>query len=142
MTANELLVSLVNEVGAQLEKALDGFTDEHFEYKALPTMFSVKETLIHLTECYVATVTMLKGEKYEWGSYQPEATDHDSVLAAFRSHRASVVESLAGLDQEEGLKSVASFVVGHDNYHVGQLVVMRMSLGSNWDPYSIYNFGG
>lgn len=142
MTANELLLSEIDMVGGQLDKLMASISLDHFTTKPIPTMMSAQEILIHLAECYVATLTALKGEEHKWGSYQPEATDYDSVLTAFKSLRGQMRETAVSASEEKDIKNISMFVIGHDNYHVGQLVVIQMAVSSGWDPYSIYDFGG
>jgi hypothetical protein len=52
--------------------------------------------------------------------------------------RAKAVAALAS-DDDKILQSGAGYIVGHDNYHLGQLVITRMALDPSWEPYSIYS---
>jgi hypothetical protein len=94
------------------------------------------QTLVHVTECYVADRAAAEGKEHEWGSYQAAGSDLPSLLEAYRMERAKTVEELVVAD--EGRIRVANWLIGHDYYHVGQLAAMRLATDPGWDTFSIY----
>ena len=138
MDAISLLKHQIDDSAYQLEKCLEGFPVESFDAKPIASGMSFREMVVHLLEVYHAAAKMAKGEKHEWGSYvAPELADED-LLSALTSLRATAVELLLA-GGESGIQTASAFIVGHDYYHVGQLVTLRLAVQPDWDSYSIYN---
>ncbi|HWD41163.1 MAG TPA: hypothetical protein VG944_20105 [Fimbriimonas sp.] len=136
MTAKELLQSQMNDVGGQLQRAVEGVTSEQASIKMHPEAMSVTEQLAHLSEVYQAVLTILAGGKHEWGSYVPPSTEIGALNESCFSLRKQAVEAV--LAKEENLQTGSDFIVGHDNYHVGQLVTTRLGFDPAWNSYAIY----
>lgn len=97
-----------------------------------------RDILEHLCEAYVALLAYTKGEKHEWGSYAIADKSTDSVLATYRECRKNAVDAIMAKDDETSVKHAYDFIVGHDNYHVGQLVLSRRQAEPDWNSYAIY----
>lgn len=138
MLATELLQSQIEDSGFQVRQVLAGLSGEQWDAKVNENAMSPRETVIHLTECYLATGAATRGEQHAWGSYQPTDTSEAAILAAWESERAAASALVTANPEHVGTGS--AYIVGHDYYHVGQLVTLRLTLGG-FDPYSIYRHG-
>lgn len=137
MTAQELLKIEIDEVGGQLDRALNGVHDYQADYRLAEHTMSIREIVTHHCETYEALLTELQGGKHEWGSYSPPTMEWKPLLEHWKSLRARAASGVAS-DDDTRLQAGASYVVAHDNYHLGQLVITRMAIDPNWDSYSIY----
>ncbi len=138
MDAISLLKHQIDDSAYQLEKCLNGFPVESYDTKPVASGMSFREMTVHLLEVYHAAAKMAKGEKHEWGSYvAPELSDED-MLSALTSLRATAVDLLLEAG-DSGIHTASAFIVGHDYYHVGQLVTLRLAVQPDWDSYTIYN---
>jgi|SRR5579862_9266229 len=137
MTANQLLDYQISQSGRQVEACLSGMTSEAFESKT--NGMSPQEILIHLSEAYQAFLTVAKGEKHNWGSFVVADRSMSAVLDIFRNLRQEAAELAASTGEEAVIKEGYDYVVAHDNYHVGQLVLSRLQSEPGWDAYSIYS---
>lgn len=138
MTAHELLQTQMKDVGIQLGNAFKGITDDGIDDKPVEGAMSPREQVAHLAECYIAVVTQLGGGKHEWGTYTPKATSWGPLVEEMQGLRAKAVAGILASDSDDALKTGSAFVVGHDNYHIGQLCMCRMDAEPSWDAYSIY----
>lgn len=129
----------MDDAGYQLEKVLGGLDETTVDRKVCPAAMSAREMVVHLTECYLAAVTEAAGQKFEWGSYRPEDQSWPTVMAEFKAKRAEAVAAVSG-DDEKRVKLASAFIIGHDYYHVGQLVLHRLEFTPGWDAYSIYRW--
>ncbi len=120
-----------------LEKTFEGLTEAEADHR-FGHLMSPRQHATHLSEAYVAAVKHAKGEKHDWGSYQPAGSTWDAVLQDWRTRRAEAVEALLGAGDDESLKSASDYIVGHDHYHVGQMCSVRLNLNPQWNAYSIY----
>lgn len=138
MTQIELLETQMRDVGTQLDNAFKGMTEAGYDCKPSASAMTPREQLTHLGECYQAVVDQLEGKKHEWGTYKPVATEWSALQAEVMDLRTKAVAGVLKDGSDDALKAGSAFVVGHDNYHVGQLCICRMESDSGWDPYSIY----
>lgn len=141
MSESNLLTAQLKDISYQLEKCLEGLTSADGEYRVAPTAFSITEIVNHLSETYTAVKTVGEGGKHEWGSYQPVSTDLPVAVAELWRLRALALDSLNALDAEKRTAIASDYIVLHDAYHVGQLVLSRLALQPEWDSFSIYNHG-
>ena len=130
------LRALLDDAQYQLEQVVSGMTESQLDHRLAPTSMTPRETLVHVTECYVAGRAAGEGEEHEWGSYQAVGSDLPSLLEAYRTERAKAVQELVVAD--EGRIRVANWLIGHDHYHVGQLAATRLATDPEWDTFSIY----
>jgi hypothetical protein len=130
------LRALLDDAQYQLEQVVSGMTESQLDHRLVPTSMTPRETLVHVTECYVAGCATAEGKEHEWGSYQAASSDLPSLLEAYRTERAKAVEELVVAD--EGRIRVANWLIGHDYYHVGQLAATRLATDPEWDTFSIY----
>jgi hypothetical protein len=134
MTAKELLQSQMDAAGFGLEKAFEGLTDQAWD-QTLGGMLSPRATLYHLCEVYTALMIKLDGGQFRWGTFQAPEGD---PLTVFRDIRAQAVAKVLDSDSDAALATASDFITMHDNYHIGQLAGLRLSLEEGWNPYSIY----
>ena len=139
MTAKELLKYELDQVGKQIDVCLKGMSEQGFDTKCSPAGMTPREMLEHLCEAYLALAAHAKGEKYEWGSFAIEDKSTDNVLATFRDLRSKAVEAALGGDEDEAMRNAYDYIVGHDNYHVSQLVLSRLQVEPEWNSYEIYS---
>lgn len=136
MTALELIKSQIEAAGFQLAQTLAGVSEDQVDFKPIPNLMSMREQVEHLCECYQAVKTHAQGGKHEWGKYSTGATSWTGLLETFRTSREEAVEM--ALASDDAVSVLSEYVVAHDNYHVGQLVVVRTSFDAEWNSYSIY----
>jgi hypothetical protein len=137
MLASEFASSQAEDCLHQLSACFKDVNDEHATQKPVECMMSIRETALHLMEAYTAIEKAAKGEKHEWGSFRDPGGDFASLIEKFHTARAvAVAAALASMDTNQSL--IKDYVIGHDYYHVGQLVSIRLMLDSNWDYHSIY----
>ncbi len=130
MTARQLLEFELDQVAKQIEVVLSDLPDERYDVKCSPVGMSPREILAHLCEACDAFVCYAKGEKYTWGSLVVETPN----LATWRRYREAAVAAVT----DENLKLAYDFLVGHENYHVGQLAQVRLQIQPEWDTNEIY----
>lgn len=137
MTSLELLRYQLDDAWFQIEKIAGDFPIDAFDVRPIASMMSPREILAHLCEVYVAAVSTSKGGKHRWGSFVPEETSRDGLLAECKRLRTLAAEAVL-VDDESRLRLGTSYVVGHDYYHVGQLAAARLAVEPSWDAHSIY----
>lgn len=136
MTISDLIRLECESVGYKVRKTLEGMDEAHYSHKVTPQAMTAAETLAHLAECYVAFQKIATGEKHDWGSYVAPDNSPAGLLATWEAERAKAVEF--ALSDESHAEHAHDFISAHDNYHVGQLALVRMAVDAGWDPYSIY----
>ena len=137
MLATELLSFQLDNVGNQLQKALDGITDSQCDHKVCSTAMTVRDMLEHLAECYHAMLEEAAGREHEWGNYSIGDKSLDNLMnVVFELREQACKAALTGDDAR--LKSGFSFIVEHDAYHLGQICLVRMETNPEWNPYSLY----
>ena len=137
MTAKELLEFQIDDAGYQLDQVLSGFPEAAMDHKAEGLTMTPRESISHLCEAYLALDKTIKGEKHEWGTYQPVDTSTASLLSEMKSLRDSAVAGSL-TDDDDKLKEGHAFIVAHDYYHVGQMCLARLAVEPEWNCYSIY----
>ena len=98
---------------------------------------SFRVTIAHLCECYVAAVAIAAGREHAWGTFEPKSAALALLLDEWRELRQAAAEVVVS-DDDKLISLGADFVVGHDYYHVGQLVTLRLSFDKDWNSLSIY----
>ena len=138
MTALELLKTEIDAVGSQLDRCLTGIPADKADFRLAAHSQSLRDLVAHHCEVYQAVLTKLAGGEHNWGTYTPPTTEWDPLVALMGEMRADAVEGVL-VDDDAKLSAGADFIVAHDNYHVGQLVITRLAIDPTWDPYSIYS---
>lgn len=137
MTAQELLLHQLEDVGHQVQGVLNGINESTADVKIIDEAMTPRETLAHLIECCHAFLTEADGTSYDWGSFQTEDSSWNALAAMFAQKRQEVVDRVATGD-DRAFKLASAYIVLHEPYHVGQLAQMRIHKMAGWDPYSIY----
>ena len=137
MTAKELIQSLVDNAGFQIEQCCAGITEEQADLKVHEDAMSFRVTIDHLCECCVAAVRSAAGREHAWGTFKANSTTFAALLEEWRELRKVATDALVS-DDDKLIGIAADFIVGHDYYHVGQLVSLRITFDKGWDWYSIY----
>jgi hypothetical protein len=137
MTARELVEKQVRDSGEQLGRATSGLDPANADFSVSPQARSLRELIVHLSETAVAVETIAGGGKFEWGSYKPQATDWEGLIAEWQGLRSKAIEALARWD-DEAITIAADYIVAHDYYHVGQIVATRLAVEPEWNSYVIY----
>lgn len=139
MTVKELLGKQMEASGFQLSKCIEGWPADCFDEKLTPDTMSLRITLIHLTEVYIAVQKQCRGEDHEWGSYSPSSSAEELVMENMHEERKKAVDAILGLDDEEKAAHIAlDYIILHDAYHVGQLCSLRLRIEPEWNMYVIY----
>lgn len=136
MTVTDLIKIQLATSGNQLTKVFEGMPENLFEEKLVPSAMSPADTLIHLSECYVASKAAMSGEKHEWGTFTIEDRSPANLLAVHKSLRDQACE--AALAQPDHVDHAFDFIVLHDCYHIGQMAQFRLANTPDWNPYSLY----
>lgn len=101
---------------------------------------SPRDILEHLAEAYTALIASCKGEKHAWGSFVIPDKSSANLVKVFTLIRNEAVETALAHEDEATLKHVYDYIIGHDNYHVGQLVLSRLQAEPDWNSNAIYGF--
>lgn len=128
---------MIEDSGFQLNACLNGVSDELSTQAPLNGVMPIREMVVHIAEAYLAIVAGSKGEKYEWGSYADPGGSFSDLVVTVNGLRANAAE-IALAQLEEHPEYARDYLAGHDYYHVGQLVSLRMNLDREFNPYSIY----
>lgn len=137
---NELLKSAIDDAGYQLDKVLEGMSDELFETKLVPSSMSPKEIVAHLYECYVAFLSKAEGKDHLWGEYKvPDEVAASPCTPAF-AKRAEAVKVALETDDLALQKVAMDYIALHDAYHIGQMASLRLEREEGWNPYSLYPY--
>lgn len=139
MDTKDLLKYQLETSANQVDKVLEGLSEDKYDGKLRDDCMSPRETIAHLTECYIAAKTDLDGGKHEWGSYVPDDKDLGAMKAKMQEERSRVIEAILASDSEKVGEVATQYLLLHDAYHVGQLATYRMGVDTDWDAYSIYS---
>lgn len=137
MSSNNFLSKSLEECDFQLRAVLTGYPATHLDTKVAPTAMSVRESVEHLAMVYHATNLIAHGETFDWGSgWSTGITDFNQLMEKmFDLRLVAIMACMRTPDQHE---IAMDYIAMHDSYHIGQLCLMRMSVDSAWDPYSLY----
>ena len=138
MDAKQLMLYQLESSAHQVDAVLRGLSEDEWDSKVRDGCMTVRETVSHLTECYIAARKDIEGQPHEWGSYVVADDAPAVILAEMQSERQKVWEVLMAADIEKAGKVATQFIILHDAYHVGQLCAIRMAAEPAWDPYAIY----
>ena len=138
MTAKELLIAQIDAVTYQIEKVLENLTEEQLDKRLDPSSQTIREQVEHLCEVYTAVDTIFQGKQHSWGQYSVEDKSWGNLTTLCWTLRAKAIEWVTSSDDDKTLNRGSDFIVGHDNYHVGQIASIRIATDSTWDPFSIY----
>ncbi|HVT14154.1 MAG TPA: hypothetical protein VHE55_17970 [Fimbriimonadaceae bacterium] len=138
MTGKELLQYEIEQVGKQIDACLDGMSDAAFHSPCAPNGMTPCQILEHLSEAYVAFAAVSKGEKHSWGSFSVHDKSKENLEKVFRECRDAASKAALAGEDDETQKHAYDYIIGHDNYHVGQLVLGRMSVELSWNGEAIY----
>jgi hypothetical protein len=139
MDGKTLQLKTIDTVGRQLEKAVEGLAEGHWNEKLHENSMSPLEAFEHLAACCDMFCVEARGEKKGWGEYSVPNPTRESVMAAWKEERAKAIELLTASDKDEDLNHAADYISLHDAYHVGQIVSLRIKLQPDWDSYAIYS---
>lgn len=139
MTAEELLRKQVDNAGYQLNQILNDFPESGVDIAPVAHMMTARQIAVHLCETYVAVKTLAQGGNHQWGSFIADAETWPELLASMTQLREDGLN--AAFAASNGVDILSDYVVGHDYYHVGQLVAARLAAEPNWDMYVIYAHG-
>lgn len=135
---NALLLAALKDarqqVAACYQDAPDGFAD----VRITPEAMTPAQMIGHLNECYIAVEKEAKGERHEWGTYDAGGKSLAELVAEWEARHAEVTAKAEGGVSLEVAKAILSFVILHNAYHVGQLVLARLQVQPDWNVYAIY----
>lgn len=138
MNAKELLSYEIDQCGAQIRACFSGMPESGMDTPCGPGAMSPRDLLEHLAEAYTALIASCRGEKHEWGSFSIPDKTTDNLIATVFSLRDQAVAAVLAKEDDASLKHGYDFIVGHDNYHVGQFVLSRLQVQPEWNSYEIY----
>jgi len=138
MDAKQLMLYQLESSAHQVDAVLKGLNEDEWDAKVRDGCMTVRETVSHLTECYIAARKDIGGQPHEWGAYVPADDSPAAIVNEMQAERQKVWEALMDADIEKAGKVATQFIILHDAYHVGQLCAVRMAVEPAWDPYAIY----
>ncbi len=139
MDLKDVMKYQIESSAHQVDKVLEGLTEDQWDAKLREDCMSPKEAVTHLTECYIAAQKDISGQPHEWGSYMPEDDSPSALLKEMQAERQKACDDLIKAGDERAVKAATQFIVLHDAYHVGQLATLRLGLDPEWDAYAIYS---
>lgn len=120
--------------------AVHGLSESAWDARVSPSSMSPREQIGHLSECYHAAMEMMAGREYAWGSWTTSESTSTGLMAQWQQMRDHAVgEALREDATPKARQSAIDYIVLHDAYHVGQLVLIRIETDPGFDPYSIYS---
>jgi hypothetical protein len=135
---NALLIAALEDVRRQVAAcyadAPEGFADVRITSDAM----TPKELIAHLNECYVAVEKEANGEKHEWGTYDAGGKSLGDLMSEWEARHSEIVAKAEAGVSLDVAKAMLTFVILHNAYHVGQLVLARLQVQPDWNVYSIY----
>ena len=138
MTALELINRQMDDAEFMLSQTFKGFPNEHADTKVGPLM-TVRELAVHMTDAYYAAKAYLKGDKYEFGSYTASEGTVEELVSKLFAVRSEAVAQFRAIESDEAIHHASDFLVAHDHYHVGQVVLIHSSVDPEWNAYCIYD---
>ena len=117
---------------------------EHAEARPNPEGMMVREMVVHLGEAAVAMLKndkltddeLYEGKEHEFGTWTPEDRSWGGAKAAWKAKRDEEVAKLP--EDDNSMWAAAQYLVGHDYYHMGQIVSARLTVRPEWDAFVIY----
>ncbi len=138
MDALSLFNFVFDDPEKQLHAVIDGFPAEAWDTSGAGGAYSLRETVVHLTEAYMACQASLKGAEFKWGQYRAVSDDNSALVQELFAQRETVRELAIGSPDEKALQTAVVFTSSHDYYHVGQLCRLRLEVQPDWDSLAIY----
>jgi hypothetical protein len=138
MTALELLGYECDQTRDQIHRCLEGMDEKAMDTPCTEGGMTPREMLEHMCEAYQALITTQAGGKHDWGSYSIADKSTANIRKTFDDLRAKAVETVLADGSDDQMKHGYDFIVGHDNYHVAQLVHSRLKAQPDWNSYAIY----
>lgn len=138
MDARDLASYVFEDAGFQLGQVLQGFPSPAFDQKLNDLEMTPKDTVVHLTEAYVAGQKQIKGARHSWGTYAATSDDQDALVETMKQERAAFWNAAEESGDPTQYKTAMLYGSNHDYYHVGQLCTMRRAVDPAWDSDSIY----
>lgn len=120
-----------------IKVTLEAWPSEAFDKKATAASMSAKETVSHLAECFVAVEAALDGLEYQWGAPPDLGERPQEVSEEFFRRRSSTAARLVAAG-DKGATLGVDYLAMHEQYHIGQLCLLRMEFEPGWNAYSIY----
>lgn len=138
VTAIEVTNKVVAGATTQLKGVFKDMPVDIVDLKLNPGLMSAADTAAHLCEVYTAVLAMSKGEEHAWGTYVAPTSDWAEITALMWKLRAEAIEAVAGMPEDKAISTALDYIAGHDFYHVGQMVGLRIAFQPDWNSYSIY----
>lgn len=124
--------------GHKLRAAFEGFPDAGLDTRLTPQSMTPRQIAEHLCDCYLAFEDALQGKKHEWGAYKAKGSSSEELLQEMMSLRGAAVEkALASTEVKHKLEAL-EYIPLHDEYHIGQLCLLRLEADPEWKFDSIY----
>ncbi|MFN7171704.1 MAG: hypothetical protein ACK4P3_02825 [Fimbriimonadaceae bacterium] len=134
MTTVQVVTELLEDSRIQLEKSIEGLPSELEDVRVSENTMSPKEAVVHLSEVYLAFQGLVQGKKYEWGSFLPRSERFSECFAEALELRNELVAMILAASQFK----IGIDVALHDQYHVGQICMVRQSKDPTWDWRALY----
>lgn len=120
----------------QLKACLKDLPNEAGSIKLTDQGMTIEDIIQHLGDCYTAILQGTDG--YDWGSFQSAKGELAEKSEEILGLRAKALDKLFADPDQIDYPKVTDFIVLHDAYHVGQLVLCRLIAEPGWNHYSIY----
>lgn len=139
MTAAELIEYGIDDGTKQLHACLDGLTEDQVDTKLTPDGMTLREMVPHLAEACVAACEANEGVHHQWGSYQLADNSFPSLVGDLFARREEAKASCTAGEDEKKIKNGFHYLVAHDCYHIGQMVLLRLKADPSWNSDSVYS---
>ena len=87
--------------------------------------------------CCQAALDVAEKGSHAWGTFEVNEPDLVKLIELWRSMRASALVACLQ-DDDHRLTAAIDYIALHEEYHVGQLCLMRLRAEPGWDGESIY----
>ena len=139
MTHIDVVRVACDDAGKQFRNAVAGITPTGWNTKANDQGMTVAEMVGHCCECYVAFEKDLRGEAHEWGTFMTDMSSPETTMALWNELRDKAVNAALVDGSDKAVRAALGYGALHDAYHVGQIVLARLSAEPDWNSYSIYD---
>ncbi|CAN5423072.1 hypothetical protein BH11ARM2_BH11ARM2_33510 [soil metagenome] len=138
MTARQVIDHQLALNEAQFRKLLEGLDDAALDFRTHPTAMSLREQLEHMCLTYNAVIAEARGEEPIWESPSGAGKSFSELLFEKFERRDNALALFSGKEDEGTLQTLNGWIVLHDNYHIGQISLLRHAFDPMWDSMVLY----
>lgn len=137
--ANPVISHVLAESGNALNRVIDGFPEAAWGNNLTPKSKTAAEIIGHLTWVYAAYIALLETGKAAWDRYDPSGKSPEELVAELRETRRYAMEEANGSEMPLIHRGALEYIVMHEMYHLGQLVLIRAEAQPDWDAEAVFS---